>query len=208
MQSYWLWISSASMLKPQKRGGFSVELLEERSGFLSFVCEGKGAKELFADESGGHRWQRVPPTEKRGRVQTSTITVAVLDMVNDYDHHHELNMHEVDIATTRGSGPGGQHRNKTESCVVVTHKPTGIIIRIDSKSQHQNKALALKILKSKLAEIKQIQKQAQANLSRKEQVGSGMRGDKIRTYREKDDIVIDHRSDQKWSLNAWLRGNW
>ena len=71
------------MQKPQTRGDFSYELVEERSGFLSFVCEGKGAKELFAHESGGHRWQRVPPTEKRGRVQTSTITVVVLDMVNE-----------------------------------------------------------------------------------------------------------------------------
>ena len=190
------------------RGDFSYELIEERSGFLSFMVEGKGAKELFSNESGGHRWQRVPPTEKRGRVQTSTITVAVLDMINEWDHNHELNMQEVDITTTKGSGPGGQHRNKTESCVVVTHKPTGIVIRIDSKSQHQNKALALKILKSKLVEIKENQVQVQANQIRKEQVGSGMRGDKIRTYREKDDVVIDHRSDSKWSLNNWLRGNW
>jgi len=163
---------------------------------------------LFASESGGHRWQRIPPTEKRGRVQTSTITVAVLDMVNDYDRNHELNMKEIDITTTRGSGPGGQHRNKVESCVVVTHIPTGIVIRLDSKSQHQNKMLALKILKSKLAELQQNKIQAQANLNRKEQVGSGMRGDKIRTYRERDDIVIDHRTDQKWSLGAWLKGNW
>jgi peptide chain release factor 1 len=196
------------MQRPQTRGDFSVELVEERSGFLSFIVDGKNAKELFANEAGGHRWQRVPPTERRGRVQTSTITVAILDMVNDYDPKYELNMKDVDIATTRGSGPGGQHRNKTESCVVVTHEPTGIVIRLDSKSQNQNKQMALKILKSKLADLQQNRIQTTANLNRKEQVGSGMRGDKIRTYREKDDIVIDHRSDQKWSLNQWLRGNW
>lgn len=115
---------------------------------MSLMFEGAGARRLFANEGGGHRWQRIPPNEKRGRVHTSTITVAVLDP--EVEARFALNENDVDLQTTRGSGPGGQHRNKTESCVVATHKKTGISVRVDMRSQHESRRIALKILSAKL----------------------------------------------------------
>jgi len=167
---------------------------------------GKGAYETFQNEGGGHRWQRVPPTEKRGRVQTSTVTVAVLNP--DTTRESDLRMEDIEVRTTRGSGPGGQNRNKVENCVVVTHKPTGETVRVDSKSQSQNKILALKILKSRLDErARETSLQAQ-NSIRHAQIGAGMRGDKRRTYRVKDDIIQDHITNQSWKYSQWIRGNW
>ena len=170
------------------------------------LFEGKGAKQLFKDEAGGHRWQRIPPTEKRGRVHTSTVTVAVLDP--DAGLRFKLQESEVEIRTTRGSGPGGQHRNKTDSCVVATHLPTGTRVRVDMKSQHQSRTVALQILAAKLAEDQADRTQAKRDAKRKAQVGSGMRGDKIRTYREQDDRVSDHRTGKTWKLKLWRRGEW
>lgn len=172
------------------------------------IVEGEGAKALFQNESGGHRWQRIPPTEKRGRVQTSTITVVVLE--NTYDDNQQwFKPWEVELTTTRGSGPGGQNRNKTESCVIAVHKPTGIQVRIDNeRSQHQNRRMALQVLKARIDDLNAQKAFELLVKERKEQAGTGMRGDKIRTYREKDDIVNDHRTGTKSSLTNWLKGNW
>lgn len=123
-------------------------------------------------------------------------------------HAFKLNEHEVETVPSRGSGPGGQHRNKTESCITATHKPTGIAVRIDMRSQSESKSLALKILAAKLAEIHLGAAQEERAALRRVQVGSGMRGDKIRTYREQDDRVTDHRTDRTWSLKKWSRGDW
>jgi peptide chain release factor 1 len=170
------------------------------------MFEGRGSRALFLPEAGGHRWQRVPPTEKRGRVQTSTITVAVLDpLVAD---RYELDLRDVEIRKTLGSGPGGQHRNKTESCVIATHKPTGLAVRVDMRSQPQSLAMALRILSAKLADIETMERNQGRNAERRAQVGSGMRGDKIRTYREQDDRVTDHRSGATFRLSLWMRGDW
>lgn len=171
------------------------------------ALSGQGAKATFKDEAGGHRWQRVPPTEKRGRVQTSTVTVAVLDP--DTVVGQALDPRDVDITTARGSGPGGQNRNKTESCVIARHKPTGIQVRIDNeRSQQQNRATAMKVLAAKLYQLSASLAMASKNDQRKQQVGSGMRGDKVRTYREQDDQVTDHRTGKKWQLNKWIKGVW
>lgn len=168
---------------------------------------GKGVKQLFKNEPGGHRWQRIPPTEKRGRVQTSTVTVAVLDP--DVPMNAPLDVKDVEITTARGSGPGGQNRNKTESCVIAVHKPSGISVRIDNeRSQHQNKASALKLLAAKLYESEREKAFNERERDRKQQVGSGMRGDKVRTYRTQDDQVNDHVTGQKWRLKDWIRGDW
>lgn len=119
-----------------------------------------------------------------------------------------LNEADVDIQTTRGSGPGGQHRNKTDSCVVATHKPSGVTVRVDMRSQHQSRSIALQILSARLAEAEEDKtRQARAS-ARREQVGSGMRGDKVRTYRTQDDRVTDHRTNRTWSLKSWSRGLW
>ena len=185
--------------------GFECVLVDEAVGTVVVMFSGASARELFANESGGHRYQRVPPTERRGRVHTSTVTVAVLDPEAACE---PLAPSEVLIRTARGSGPGGQHRNKTESCVTATHVPTGISARIDLKSQHQSRAVALRVLAAKIAEMRANGSATDRNDSRRRQVGSGMRGDKVRTYREQDDRVSDHRSGRSWSLEQWRRGRW
>lgn len=195
-------------MRQQRAGGvFDLEIIDERPGFIQFAVSGVGARLTFQNESGGHRWQRVPPTEKRGRVQTSTVTVAVLDP--DAITGQALNYRDVEIVTTRGSGPGGQNRNKTDSCVIATHRPTGLQVRIDNeRSQHQNKAMAYKILAARLYESERERQAAEREKDRRQQVGSGMRGDKVRTYRSQDDQVNDHRTGQRWRLQDWVRGIW
>lgn len=161
---------------------------------------------LFSQEGGGHRWQRVPPTERRGRVHTSTVTVAVMKPRDSGPT--TLKLSEVDIVATRGTGPGGQHRNTTNSCIVATHRKTGLKARVDMRSQHQSKALALQILEAKLNALETGAASSDENRSRQAQIGSGMRGDKIRTYRTQDDRVTDHRTGRTWRLQDWATGIW
>lgn len=157
-------------------------------------------------ESGGHRWQRIPPTEKRGRVHTSTVTVAVLDL--DFRAPAvRLRDEEIKVIRTRDSGPGGQHRNKTESCVVVVHKATGIRVKSALKSQHQNLKIARAELERRLTRQVRESVLRDESARRKAQVGSGMRADKIRTYREQDDRVVDHRTCRRSRLRDVLAGH-
>lgn len=189
------------------RGGvFDAEILDERPGQVIVEFTGEKASDLFKDEPGGHRWQRVPPTEKRGRVQTSTVTVAIFSptAVNDC-----FNMKDVEFTTTKGSGPGGQNRNKVETCVVATHLPTKTTVRVcNSRSQHKNKESAIDLLRMRVTTAVAQASAQELESSRRQQVGSGMRGDKVRTYRAKDDAVKDHRTGKTWRLSAWLRGEW
>jgi peptide chain release factor 1 len=189
------------------RGGvFDAELVQQRTGFASVLFQGKGARALFANEAGGHRFQRIPPGEKRGRVHTSTVTVATLDP--EVEASAELDESEVAIRRTRGGGPGGQHRNKVESCVVAVHRETGIRVRADMRSQHASKAMALQILAARVRDQRERAERSGRDAHRREQVGSGMRGDKVRTYRTQDDRVTDHRSGRTFRLATWLRGAW
>lgn len=186
-------------------GVFDLEVVEERPGFLVFLVRGKEADEAFKDESGGMRWQRVPPGEKRGRVHTSTVTVAVLPEPG----HSELKVDPRDLewSTCRGSGAGGQHRNKTESAVQLRHVPTGTTVRCESeRSQHQNRANALATLRARLWQDARESALDGRNADRRSQVGSGMRGDKVRTYRTQDDSVTDHRTGRRASLRDVMRG--
>lgn len=194
------------MFVRQIGGLFESVLLENRPGFVLILFKGNGAKNLFKNEPGGHRYQRCPPTEKKGRIHTSTITVAVLDP--EVKNKVKLNPYDLDIKTARGSGPGGQNRNKIESCVTIVHKPTGLSAKVDLKSQHQSKEIAMQILTAKVANVKSGQTQKKRDQIRKNQVGSGMRGDKIRTYRYQNDRVTDHRTGQTWNLSQWMKGNW
>jgi len=194
------------MLRLGSGGVFETELLESQPGLIVVLFKGTGAKALFENEGGGHRWQRIPPTEKRGRVQTSTVTVAVLDP--EQRGQFKLDDKDIEIKASRGSGPGGQHRNKTESCITATHIPTGISVRIDMRSQNQSKDMALKVLSAKIGQLQAREAQNSREKLRKEQVGSGMRGDKIRTYRTQDDQVNDHRTGRTWKLSKWVRGDW
>lgn len=169
--------------------------------------KGLHVREVFANESGGHRWQRVPPTERKGRVHTSTVTVAVLeepDVTELYVPDRDL-----EYKTTKGSGAGGQHRNKVETVVVLTHKPSGISVRCESeRSQHQNRQLAYQWLMARLYERASTEQLGEAERMRREQVGSGMRGDKRRTIRTQDEQVIDHISGRHWKLKQYLSGEW
>lgn len=135
------------------------------------------------------------------------MTVAVLDP--DAIIGQAINHQDVEIVTARGSGPGGQNRNKTESCVIVTHLPSGLQVRIDNeRSQHQNKAMAFKVLAARLYEMERERVNVQREKERRQQVGSGQRGDKVRTYRTQDDQVTDHRTGVKFRLGRWYDGDW
>lgn len=188
----------------QHRSIFSLFLLEERPGFIRFQVRGKKAF-VFKNEAGGIRFQRCPPTEKRGRVQTSTITIAILENVKE----EELTLSSSDLqeSFTRGSGAGGQHRNKTSTAVILTHKPSGIKIRAeDNKSQGRNRESARERLKQKLSKEKRKRSKKKEDRIRREQVGSGMRGDKFRTCRVQHDQVVDHRTGKKTTWKRYSRG--
>lgn len=200
--------SSSRSTRILRSGGvFSLEVLSDRSGILVFRALGPQVKEVFADEPGGHKWQRYPKNDKRGRVHTSTVTVAVMPETTKTD----IQIDEKDLtwSTCRGSGKGGQHRNKTETAVILWHKPSGIQIRSESeRSQYQNKQTALKMLEMKLSEREQMRASGAEAASRKTQVGLGQRGDKRRTVRVQDGQVNDHVTGKSWRLKDYLRGEW
>ncbi|MCJ7524083.1 MAG: peptide chain release factor 1 [Candidatus Aminicenantes bacterium] len=156
--------------------------------------KGTEVNKFLKFESGVHRVQRVPATEASGRIHTSTVTVAVLPEVEDVEV--DFNPKDIRIDTYAASGPGGQHVNKTESAIRVTHFPTGIVVTCqDEKSQHKNKDKALKVMKARLFEHEKIKQNESIASSRKSQVGSGERSEKIRTYNFPQSRVTDHRVD-------------
>ena len=173
----------------------TIDLTEnELGGIKTAVLKIKGEKifEKLKYESGVHRVQRVPQTESSGRVHTSTATVAVLPEVNDIDV--EINDSDLKIDTYRAGGAGGQHVNKTDSAVRITHLPTGIVVASqNSRSQHQNKDVAMNVLRTKIFELKFEKQQRDFSDARKSQVGTGDRSEKIRTYNFPQNRVTDHR---------------
>ena len=175
--------------------------------FISFTVSGDGAYSKFKFESGVHRVQRIPVTESNGRIQTSTVTVAVLPEADEVEV--EINPSEIKIESCKSSGAGGQHINKTESAVRLTHVPTGIVIECDQeRSQLQNKEKAMRILYAKLYDMKQREQSDAIASARKSQVGSGDRSEKIRTYNYPQSRVTDHRINKTlFNLAGFLNGD-
>ena len=193
--------------------GFKTSLMSanetELGGFkeITFMIEGDGAYSRFKFESGVHRVQRVPETESQGRIQTSTATVAVLPEAEDVEI--EINPADIIVESCKSSGAGGQHINKTESAVRITHKPTGIVIECqEERSQFKNRDKALKMLKTKLYDIKLTEQNEKIASDRKSQVGTGDRSERIRTYNYPQGRITDHRIGLTlYSLQSFLDGN-
>lgn len=192
---------------------FKIEILNvnetELGGYkeISFMVVGDGAYSRFKYESGVHRVQRVPETEASGRIHTSTITVAVLPEAEDVEI--EINPADLQIDTFRASGAGGQHINKTESAIRITHIPSGLIVECqDERSQYKNKEKAMKVLKSRLLEIKTKEQTDAMASERKNQVGTGDRSERIRTYNYPQGRMTDHRIGLTlYKLESILNGN-
>ncbi|WP_303785909.1 peptide chain release factor 1 [Azovibrio restrictus] len=182
-----------------ERQRWQVEVLSasesELGGYKEVICRvvGNGAYSRLKFESGGHRVQRVPETETQGRIHTSACTVAVMPEADEVEDV-QLNPADLRIDTFRASGAGGQHINKTDSAVRITHLPTGIVAECqDGRSQHQNKASALKVLAARIKDVQVREQQAREAATRKSLVGSGDRSERIRTYNFPQGRVTDHR---------------
>ncbi len=174
---------------------------------ITFTVIGDGAYSRFKFESGVHRVQRIPVTESNGKIQTSTVTVAVLPEAEAVEV--DINPSDIRIESCKSSGAGGQHINKTESAVRLTHIPSGIVIECDGeRSQLQNKEKAMKLLYTKLYSIKEKEQSDMIASTRKSQVGSGDRSEKIRTYNFPQSRVTDHRINKTiFNLDGFLNGN-
>ena len=174
---------------------------------VSFMIKGKGAYSKLKFESGVHRVQRVPETESSGRIHTSTCTVAVLPEHEEVDI--EINEKDLKIDTYRSSGAGGQHVNTTDSAIRITHLPTGLVVCCqDERSQLKNKEKAFSVLKSKLYDFYQMQLDTEYAKNRKEQVGTGDRSERIRTYNYPQGRLTDHRINYTvYNLDAFLNGD-
>ena len=174
---------------------------------ITFSLSGDGAYSKFKFESGVHRVQRIPVTESNGKIQTSTVTVAVLPEAEEVEV--QVNPADIKIESCKSSGAGGQHVNKTESAVRLTHKPTGIVVECDAeRSQIQNRARAMRILYTKLYDMKEREQKDAIDKTRKTQVGTGERSEKIRTYNYPQSRVTDHRIGKTvHNLTAFLNGD-
>lgn len=181
-----------------QRQGWKVEVLNadpsDLGGYneVTFVVSGEGAWTRLKHEGGPHRVQRVPATESQGRIHTSSATVTVLPEADDVEV--DIDPNDLQIDYYRSSGPGGQSVNTTDSAVRLTHKPTGVTVSMqDQKSQLQNKAKAMQVLRSRLLKLEQDRQAAELSDARRDQVGGGGRSEKVRTYNFKENRVSDHR---------------
>jgi peptide chain release factor 1 len=182
----------------------------EHGGYKEIIAriEGKDVYERLKFESGAHRVQRVPETETQGRIHTSACTVAIMPELEEVDEI-DINKSELRIDTFRASGAGGQHVNKTDSAIRLTHLPSGIVVECqDERSQHKNKARAMSLLQAKLLDQAQSEQQQEESDARRKLVGSGDRSEKIRTYNYPQGRVTDHRIKLTlYNLNEIMAGD-
>ncbi len=199
--------------KYAEKRGWHMEVIDENETEIGglkeivFMIQGRGAYSRLKFESGVHRVQRVPSTESQGRIHTSTATVAVLPETPSVEV--EVNMNDLQIDTYRSGGAGGQHINKTDSAIRITHKPTGIVVTCQNqRSQLKNKEQALNMLKVKLYDMQQAEHDKSLSADRKSQIGTGDRSERIRTYNYPQNRVTDHRIDLTlYKLGEILDGN-
>lgn len=183
--------------------GWTTRLINEYLGEVHILVEGLDLSGL-ENESGGHRIQRIPPTERKGRVHTSTVTVAIID-----ESTPKIKVLDADLKIEwySGTGAGGQHRNKHQNSCRITHTPTGITATAQCRSRQNSLDQAKSTIFLEVDNLVKSQYNNAMAQDRKQQVGSGMRGDKVRTYRFQDDVVKDHRSDKTASTKRVLAGN-
>ncbi|MGD8926110.1 MAG: peptide chain release factor 1 [Thioalkalispiraceae bacterium] len=197
-----------------EKRGWNIEVMSEHEGehggYKEIIAriEGQGAYSRLKFESGGHRVQRVPETESQGRVHTSACTVAIMPEVDDIDEI-EINSNDLKVDTFRASGAGGQHVNKTDSAIRLTHIPSGIVVECqDERSQHKNRARAMSLLQARLLTQEQDKQQAEQAETRKLLVGSGDRSQRIRTYNYPQGRISDHRINLTlYKLDEVMQGN-
>lgn len=181
-------------------------MINEYLGEVHILVEGTDLSGLD-NECGGHRIQRVPPTERKGRVHTSTVTVAVIDSSKQTSSGVLIPHSDLKIEWYSGTGAGGQHRNKHQNSCRITHIPTGIVVTSQTRSRQNSLALAIEEIQRQVDSIAERAYNSNIASDRRQQVGSGMRGDKIRTYRFQDDVVKDHLTNKSANTKKVLAGN-